>query len=540
MIQFEPLISWPWAWVFAGAIIVLFGFQLSWILKANFEAWRKAVKISLNVLFALVLIAYMFQPVWILGRPAEAVMVHSASITKDKIRFWKDSLGIKKTVKITDYNQEGNPVYLLGDDFTQTELLKFEAKDIHWIPEIKQGSISFLEWKGILREGELQTVSGKIEANDSLRITLVQQGEILAETILEPNLGGFKLEFPAGILGRNELDMMANDSLIGQVNFFARAAKPIQYHLQFAFPDAEIRTLRQHLINSGEQVNERIAISKNSVISSGNSESDSLQFLIIDPAQLTRKSTQDAIGNGASVLVINVGEVGNDISAINKAFGTNFKTKRITSEEIREIEEGVEASPYAIENAIAQKSLFDQAFAVQQIGNAKIGVSLLGKTFPLKLAGDSLRYQAIWQEILGALMPQESGAVEIAQPLFSGLKAEIEVNQEKFEKSFILIESDSIFLQPSLVNPFSKAGRFINPDSGWVSLGDSLEFYSYAADEWPSVRAVKLRADFLKSHADKEASSTGFTSPSKVSDWFWLGMFLMLLTMIWLEPKVLK
>src|SRR5690606_35900571 len=121
------------------------------------------------------------------------------------------------------------------------------------------------------------------------------------------------------------------------------AAKPIQYHLQFAFPDAEIRTLKQYLINAGEQVKEQIDISRNSIISSGNSESDSLQFLIIDPEQLSKKATQEAFENGASILVINVGEVMNDIPAINKAFRTNFKTKRITAQESRDIEDGLEA-----------------------------------------------------------------------------------------------------------------------------------------------------------------------------------------------------
>lgn len=539
MIQFEPLISWTWTWLFAVSISAIAGFQLSWILKSNHKGWRKAVKISLNALFVLVLIAYLFQPVWISNRPEQAVLVHSASVTKDKLRFWKDSLGIKKSMGITDYNRQGNPVYLLGSDFTQAELLKLNAKDVRWIADSEQGSISFLEWKGILREGEMQAVNGKIESIDSLKIRLFQQGETRAETVTDPSSGTFSLRIPANILGRNELSMMVNDSLVGTINFFVQAAKPIQYSLQFAFPDAEIRTLRQYLINSGEQVDEQIDISKNSVISSGTNESDSLQFLIIDPLQLVKKSVQDAVDNGASVLVINLGEAENDISAINKAFGTNFKTKRITPKESRELEEGLEALPYVAENAIAQKSSFDQAFAVQQTGNAKVGVSLLGKTFPLKLAGDSLRHEEIWKEILGAMLPQESGSVEIKQPAFAGMQAEIWINHENFEKDFIGIDSDSVFFQPSLVNPFSKTGKFVNVDTGWVSLEDSLEFYSYNADAWPSLRAEKLQADFLKSHAKQETLSNSFPSQRRVSDWFWLGLFLLSLTMIWLESKIL-
>ncbi|WP_057939798.1 hypothetical protein [Algoriphagus resistens] len=539
MIQFEPLISYPWAWLFAGSTIAVFGFQLSWILKSTHKGWRKAVKISLNAFFVLVLIAYLFQPAWISNRPEQAVLVHSASVTKDKLRFWKDSLGIKKSMGITDYNRQGNPVYLLGDDFTQADLLKFTTKDVRWIVDSEQGSISFLEWKGILREGEMQVVNGKIEAGDSVTITLAQQGETRAETITDPNSGTFSLRIPAKVVGRNELSLMVDDSLAGPVHFFVQAAKPIQYSLQFAFPDAEIRTLRQHLINSGEQVDERIDISKNSVISSGTNESDSLQFLIIDPSQLVKQSALEAVDNGTSVLVINLDEAEKDVSAINKTFGTYFKIKRITAEVSREAGQELVASPYVLENTTAQKSSFEQAFAMQQTGNAKVGVSLLGETFPLKLAGDSLRYEEIWQEILGAMLPQESGSVGIKQPAFAGMQAEIWVNRENYEEDFVNIDSDSIFLQPSLVNPFSKTGKFVNLDSGWVSMEDSLAFYSYAADAWPSLRAKKLRADLLKSHEKLEALSDNVPSQKRVSDWFWLGLFLLSLTMIWLEPKVL-
>src|SRR5690606_7227610 len=153
--------------------------------------------------------------------------------------------------------------------------------------------------------------------------------------------------------------------------------------------------------------------------------------------------------------------------------------------------------------------------------------------------GDSLRYEEIWQEILGAMLPQESGSVGIKQPAFAGMQAEIWVNRENYEEDFVNIDSDSVFLQPSLVNPFSKTGKFVNLDSGWVSMEDSLAFYSYAADAWPSLRAKKLRADLLKSHEKLEALSDSVPSQKRVSDWFWLGLFLLSLTMIWLEPKVL-
>ncbi|SFB00888.1 hypothetical protein [Algoriphagus aquimarinus] len=540
MIHFEPLISGTWSWLFAAAIILILGVQLFWILNADLKTSRKVIKIALNALFSLLLLGYLLQPIWTSSKPEEAVLIHSTASTKEKVRFWKDSLSVKKSVDIRKFQGEGNPVYLLGSDFSEAELLKIGDRDIQWVSDIEDGALSFLDWKGILREGEMQTVNGRIESSESLKISISQQGEILAETISELNEGAFSLKFSAKVLGRNELDLMVNDSLYGSIKFFVRPAKPIQYSLQFAFPDAEIRVLTQYLINSGEKVQERIDVSKNSTISSGSSESDSLQFLIIDPAQLTKKSTQDAIENGASILVINLDDIGRDVPAINKAFETNFKAKRITTEESREVEADLEALPYELESVIAQKLLFENAFAVQQIGNAKVGVSLLGKTFPIKLAGDSLHYQAIWQKMLGAMIPQESGVIDLNQPVFTDMRTDIKSNQEVFIKDFVNIESDSVFLQQSLVNPFSKTAEFVSMDSGWVSIADSIEFYSYTPDEWETVRASKWRADFLKAHSKRDTTSEIFTSQEKVSDWLWFTLFVLTLTLLWLEPKLLK
>ncbi|WP_339700659.1 hypothetical protein [Algoriphagus aquimarinus] len=83
------------------------------------------VKLALNALFCIVLLGYLLQPAWISEGPEEAILIHSSASKKDEIRFWKDSLSVKKSVDIRKYQGEGNPVYLLGSDFSEAELLKF-------------------------------------------------------------------------------------------------------------------------------------------------------------------------------------------------------------------------------------------------------------------------------------------------------------------------------------------------------------------------------------------------------------------------------
>ncbi|MCE7057291.1 hypothetical protein LZF95_21600 [Algoriphagus sp. AGSA1] len=536
MIQLEPLISWNWAWLITVVVCAILGLQLVWILKAGLTSSRKAVKIALNTLFCLLLISYIFQPVWYSDKDEEAIFIYSPKAPKEKVRYWKDSLQIRKSMPIDKYQGTGNPVYLLGDDFTVSELLKLGGKEIEWIADFEYGSISFLEWKGILREGGNQVVEGKIEGSDSLEVLLAQQGEVVSKTYTDSHAGTFSLEFPVSVLGRNSLELKVGDNTLGHVNFFVRAAEPIHYRLLVSFPSAETRILSRFLTSSGEKVSGQVEISKNSVVQSGSSKSDSLQFLIIDPAQLSKKSTQQAVENGASVLVMNMEDATTDIPAVNKAFGTNFKVRRTTDEERREIEPGIEASPFEIERGMGQKTHFDNAFAVQQAGKTKIGVSMLGSTFPIMLAGDSLLYKELWDKMLATLLPDEPVVIEMDQPIFRGLHSEVHVIKDQFEEKSIGIDSDSIFFQQSLVNPFYKTGNFINLDSGWIALGDSLEFYTYTPEEWPDLHAVKFRADFLKSRPFVEPNS--IPDKGRVADWLWYGIFLVLLTLIWIEPKI--
>jgi hypothetical protein len=540
MIYFEPVISWTWAWIFAAALVVILCIQVFWISKSSLSSGRKVLRSVLNVLLVLVLIAYVFQPDWKSSKPEQAVLLISSNMERDQLNFWKDSLDVKKVIEISKYQGQGNPVYLLGSDFSRIELLKIGKKDIRWIQNTEPRSMSFLEWKAILSQGERQVIKGRMVSNDSLKISLSQQAEVVAETMILPHSGIFSLEFPVSVLGRNSMDLMVNDSLYGQINFFATAKKPIQYRMRFAFPDPEIRFLSQYLINSGEPVSEEIAISKSSSIRSGRYDSDSLQFLIIDPAQLTLESTRMAMEEGASVLVINLNSVEKDISAVNTAFETSFRVKQNSSENNRTLADDLEALPFEFEPTIAQQSLFEGALAVQQIGNAKVGVSLLGKTFPIKLAGDSLQYQAIWQQILGAMQPQDLGAVQLTQPVFKDMQTEITLNQKEFSEDFLRVESDSVYLQQSLVNPFSKSGSFISLGSGWITMGDSLEFYSYGATDWPSLATAKMRADFLKEQSREPIVSANLGVEKKISDWVWLSLFLVILTLVWVEPKVMR
>lgn len=539
MIQFEPLLSWTWTWIFILAIMVVLAVQLFWIAKSTHRPARKWLKIIVNCAVFFVLAAYLVQPVWEISRLDHGILVVSKSISKDQIRYWKDSLQLKEALRIDHYHGEGNPVYLLGPDFSQLDLLKFKNKKLHWIQEENAGELSFLSWKGVLRQGETQTIAGKLVVEDSAHLVLSQAGEKLSETFLKDGPADFKLQFPVSLIGRNELDLHANDSLVGKVRYFSTAPVPIQFTVQLAFPDAEVRFLSQFLMSVGHAVNEEIKVSKNTTIHAG-AASDSAQFMIIDPAQLSDAIVKSAIEDGASVLLMNLGDVNQDIIRLNRLLESDFEVVRTSNAESRGVQPDLDAEPFQFTPKVTQELLLDNSVAIQQVGNSKVGVSILKETYPIKLSGDSLRYRAIWEEILGSMRPESTKAVEIMAPSFVGLPHDVSIYQETYEADFVVFGTDTIYLQQSLVNPFGKSGGLVTSASGWIKMADSLEVYVYAPDEWPSLHAAKLRSDFLTGRSGNSILPEEQFVKKQISDWVWYGLFLGLFALLWLEPKVLN
>ncbi|UZD23984.1 hypothetical protein [Algoriphagus halophytocola] len=539
MIQFEPLISWPWAYLFILLIACILGIQLYWIYRSKDSSLKKWVKTVLNSLFFLVLITFILQPSWRYSNPGNGLLLYSEDVSKEQIRFWKDSLNLKKELKINTYHGEPGPIYLLGADFSRLDLLKFSGEKVNWIPFSDHQGLSFLNWKAILKQGENQTIYGYLNVRDSAHLKLIQGEEVLAEQHLKNGKTEFKLEFPVQLIGRNELDFLVNDTLKGKIRFYSTAPSPVQYSLKFGFPDPELRFLSQYLTQTGQSVSEEIKVSKSAFIHSGARNSDAVQFLIIDPSQLEKQEVKAAIEAGAAVLLLNLNDVQSEVKRINSALNTDFEAERLSSESSRKLEEELYAAPFEWKAKPAQIRNFGNSLAVQRVGNAKVGVSLLGRTFPIKLAGDSLRYRKIWSEILGSLLPEEPASVVFEAPVFQGGTAGLTLNQERFDQNFARVGSDTLYSRPSLVNPFSKTVELISPDSGWVSLGDTLEYYAYGREEWLGVFRTKLFADFLKQNQNASSISSEAKSGQKPSDWIWYALLLVLLTLLWVEPKIL-
>jgi hypothetical protein len=318
---------------------------------------------------------------------------------------------------------------------------------------------------------------------------------------------------------------------------FVQPAERLSYQLQFGFPNPEIRTLSRYLIGKGAEVQEEIQLSKNTELLTEKQPLDSVDVFIIDPSQIPDAKIKSQVERGASVLLINLSDPETDLKDLNKAFGTDFGVSAKAGLEFQVLENGLEALPFEWKASASQRLLVENAVAIRQIGNSKIGVSLFKASFPLAQSGDSVSYDKIWNQILGELQPESKANWKVSAPVFESQIFPIEFNGED-SLLFLDFGSAQYAWSQSLINPNSKQIAWLANESGWQQINPELEFYVNDSADFPMVFAQQERADFLQSKVWLSTSPEISDAKKSMPFWAWGLIFMVLLTALWLEPKV--
>jgi len=536
MIEFTPYFSWSWTLLLIGlllGLLLLIGLSL---FRSSLPRHRKWTKFLLNAWMILLLMAFLMQPFWKSQSPSDPLLVHSGNITPDRLAYLKDSLQAEKSVEISSYKEGGNPLYLIGQDYSWEQLNLLHSESLQWIPEYKEGQLTYIRWQHFVPQGDLQTVKGRIMVTDSADISLQGWGAALAKTTLGYGSQDFELTFPAKILGKNQVELTINGTVIDSLNFFVMPASQLSYQLEFGSPNPEARFLAEFLTKKGNSVHLKVQLSTDMDLIKTTDSSDQPDILITDPSQVHRKDIQDILSSGSNLLLLNLSDPAVDVSRINSLLGTNFNLKRDANLGKKEIEPNLHAWPYHFNNHLSQRKAISGAVAIQHIGSAKVGLSLLESTYPLMLRGDSTAYNRIWEQVLGALAPQEKSFIQIEQPVFIQIPHLVKYTQQEGTNQFLTIAGDTLFLNPSRSNPFRASTHWTPQVEGWQVLNDSLQVYSHGTG-WKEIQSLKRITQFIQS-----SRLPGFyqddRTGDKINGWVWLGLFLISFGLVWIEPRV--
>jgi hypothetical protein len=501
--------------------------------KKTLSRKQLTVKVILNTLLWLVLLLFVIQPKWKSSENHKSVLVYSAQSKREKINKIQDNLNIKKAVSYEDFKQKwadftDREVHFLGQDAELELLSHLAGKSVHWIPEVN--GLQKISWEGILRRGELQTVSGKVNVENSSVIKIQYADQILDSLKLEKGFNAFDLRFPVSIEGRNEVSLVLDNKEIQKIHFFATPSPELSILMLLDNPDFESKTLSEWLGRQGYKAQILTEVAKSTL---HQSEVNSTQrnfkpdLIISSPSKSGDIRVKKAVNERKSVLFVGLTDAVSESQLINRNLGTQFQLKRISAEETVLVGKDLTALPYQFNSKSIQRTLKTLPIAYQK-KTGRVAVSLLNETFPLKLSGDSLQYNQIWAETLSPFLPKDSGAIYIQAPVYVDVTTEIVTNPTT--KDFLHPGSDTLSLTASAVNAENKSGNYVFRNGGWQSINDSLQVFV----EEPNSGAYLEH--WIKANGI-QASTSGVEFRS-IPDWLWFVFILLCLTALWIEPKV--
>jgi hypothetical protein len=536
MMTFEPYLSGNILFIFLAGLFVLWIIQLVFIWRNTSK--RKVLKSILQTFLFAAITFFLLQPTWEKEKSETPFLLHPEGFRQSEIKEIQDSLNIPLSGSIKKLQRHHpNEIYLLGQDYTLTELLSLPKTMLHWIPNYKQNQITTIVWDAVIGYGQIQKIMGSIHDAAGSKVQLLESGEVKEEFVVSADKGNFEFLFPALILGQNELELKINGESEAIIRFFVNPPSPVTYQLLFGFPNPEGRVLTEYLVKRGDKAGISSQVSKAGRITLGGQNAEqSSDVFILDPSQIGNKSVSDAWGKGnSSLLILNLNDVEKDVLAINKQFKTNFKLRKV-GDELREMESGVMAAPYIFDSGSKMEIHNEGAIALAFVNGNKIVVSLLESTYQLVLAGDSLQYSGIWEKTLSAVNPPQKEKIEVQMPVFTKLFSEINLLTQESDLNYIQVDEDSLSLQKNPVNEFKFKTTWTPQSAGWQTLADTAAIYVYGADELNDLRKIAQMKAFLTDRRG-DGLSIRPKEMNKISGLFWLLILLTAFTLVWIEPR---
>ncbi|MBA4852736.1 hypothetical protein [Emticicia sp. BO119] len=551
-------------------ILILVFFQSNWILYACIsivlliQLWlliqakslpkkRLYIRLGLNIIVWLLIFFFIFQPEWKYTTDTNKILLTATNIPATYTQKIKDSLHISESFNSRDFNkataknphlikQSGN-IYLLGQDFSSQTLSQLSQKKLNWLPYYSSNQLQDLQWKGIVRKGDIQEVNGKIAVDETKTLSIRYGIQVLDSLTLQKGFNSFHFSFPAFTIGQTEAFLALDNEPLQAIHFYSHQPTPFSILFILENPDFESKNLSEWLGKNNHRVEivttiAKDAQSKVSINKTSQTKGFNPDLIITDPGNTTHPLVKKALADGKSVLFINCVSPEQDIKKINQALGTNWRIKKISNEQFITINENLTALPYNFEDKINQKSINNYPIAVQKkVG--KVGLSLLNETFPLKLSGDSLGYNKIWYSVFQQLNPASQNNINIAAPIFVDTQASVVLNNLSVTSGNLKLAKDTTQLTQSVINPLSFTANYVFRKKGWQNFQDSL--FIFVEEKNNSLQNSKQIQDTILLHQNFESAdsiSSTQTLIATLPDWMWYGLIILGFVALWLEPKL--
>lgn len=513
---------------------------------------RRGIRLGLHGLLALALLGLIVQPRWRTQLPAGRVLLAADNVPGATVDQLRDSLHLREVVRASAFRGATDTVILFGQTFSDALLARLARQVVQWIPYTAPNQLQALSWQGVVRRGALQTISGQVSVPDGAMLRLRFGRQVLDSVRLEGPDRPFLLRYPVFTQGRTSLTLWLGDNLLDTLRFVARPLDRLRVRFVLDAPDFETRTLATWLGQQGHHVELTNTLSRgigSTVTINAQRSATGVQpdLLITDPANVGNPLVGKALAAGKAVFVLNLSRLDTDLPAINRALGTRWQVRRLPGKDTLRIGPSLTALPYQFVSGAGTTPITPYPAIAQPTtsrgGTSRVAMSLLTETFPLRLSGDTTAYDRLWLSLLAPLQPTTANTIGFDAPLLYQQPSFLTINNATSVPGSLRLRLDTVALQARPINARSWAGLVRPSASGWQPLQDTLAGHVYGhapagalADQWQR----KKIAAMVRVHRryDTHRPSTARFVETPIPDWVWFTALLLLLAVLWLEPKL--
>ncbi|WP_420150601.1 hypothetical protein [Spirosoma sp.] len=530
-------------WVIAVTLLIVLIGQL-WLIARNqsLTNGRKWIRVGLNVMLCLVLTGYFLQIQWPVAKPATHALLIADNVPSAFTNRLKDSLSIRESFTSRNFKPEYDSVTLVGQNFPVELLTQLSNARLQWIPYSGPDQLQDIRWKSMVRQGEMQHVTGRIASSKEQLLRLRFGNKTLDSSMLQKGENSFNLRFPAFTQGQSQVELVLEPNTLDTVRFFARRTQPLSVQFLLNSPDFESKTLADWLGKHGHSVQLSATLSKD--ISSNVSINKSAKstgkiapdLIVTEPTNANNVAVRKAVADGKGVLFINLTNPETDCRSINQGTGSSWQVRKTSNEATVPVGTNLTALPYRFADNLNQFMVPGYPIAVQQT-NGRVGVSLLSETYPLSLSGDSATYNRVWMAVLARLSQADKNTIQTEAPIYQGIQQTIYINNPSSRYQTIRVGNDKLALTYSALNDRLAKGTSSFRESGWQTMQDSLAIY--VEESTAPLRTNHIVRQFMLAHQNLDVlEAADRKAIAKLPEWGWLLLFVICFTALWIEPKL--
>lgn len=524
--------------------LALLALQCGLLYTRHRQSGRLGIRLILNALFWMSLVVWLLDPCFGSKAGSKTGLLIAGDVPSGVAGRIRDSLAGGELIRVNEIaNSSVDTLVIVGQEFEEGVFASIRqwknAPVLHWEPWFAPDALHDLQWKGVLRTGQVQRIEGSIQLSDKRTLQVRYAGRTLDSVMLNAGKNRFRLAFPAFSEGRTTATLDLDGQTIDTLRFFTQPGHKLTVSFLLDNPDFETRNLATWLGKQGHAVLYDASLSKNIRSKLNINHAAGPDLIVTSASNAADATVKKAVNAGKSVLFLQLGDPASELRAINNALGTRFEAVKISNEESVPVSGTLTAQPFRFEPNSFQVQAPHYPVVTEKT-NGKIAVSMLNETFPMQLSGDSIAYGKVWNEILSYARPAQAAVIAWDAPVFQNVPVTMHLNNFQPVPRFLVVGNDTVSAITSALNERSAVVTFLPVRSGWQSLHDSLNTEVYVQDYSPLRYASRMQ-HFIQS-TQKSSPVTGakedLLPARKLPGWAWFTWLMLCLAALWIEPKL--